>query len=72
VTCLRGAAVRAVGEVGPAAVGSTARELLEIARAHRSTLIVVGDRDSRVTDVLLGGVVHRIAHLADCPVLLVR
>ena len=72
VARLRGVGVRAVGEVGPGAAGSTARELLGIAQAHNSTLIVVGDRDSRVTDVLLGGVAHRIVHLAACPVLLVR
>ena len=69
---LRSAGLRADGEVGPGAAGSTAHELLAIARSHHSTLIVVGDRDSRVTDVLLGGVAHKIAHLADCPVLLVR
>jgi nucleotide-binding universal stress UspA family protein len=33
---------------------------------------VVGDRNSRVSDVLLGGVAHRIVHLAPCSVLLVR
>lgn len=68
---LRHAGVRAEGEVGRGA-GSTARELLEIAEARRSTLIVVGDRNSRVTDILLGGVAHRVVHLADCPVLLIR
>ena len=52
--------------------GSTARELLAIAQSFGATLIVVGDRGSRVSDVLLGGVAHRIVHLAACPVLLVR
>lgn len=69
---LRGAGVRADGEVGPGATGSTARDLLDIARGYGATLIVVGDRGSHVSDVLLGGVANRIAHLADCPVLLVR
>lgn len=68
---LRAAGVKADGRIGPGA-GSTARELLDIARSHRANLIVVGDRDSRVTDLILGGVAHRILHLADCPVLLVR
>jgi len=72
VARLRGAGINAEGEIGPGAAGSTARELLEIAQARRSTLIVVGDRGARVTDVLLGGVAHRIVNLADCPVLLVR
>ncbi len=71
VTRLRDAGIKANGQIGPGA-GSTARELLDIARANGSTLIIVGDRDSRVSDVLLGGVAHKIAHLADCPVLLVR
>ncbi len=68
---LRQAGVTTQGEVGPGD-GSTARELLDIARSHRADLIVVGDRDSRITDALLGGVSHRIVHLAECPVLLVR
>ena len=72
VTRLRSAGIEAVGKVGLGAAGSTARELLEIARAARATLIVVGDRGSRVSDLLLGSVAHRIVHLADCPVLLVR
>jgi len=35
-------------------------------------LIVVGDRDSRVTDILLEASPIKIVHLAACPVLLVR
>jgi universal stress protein A len=69
---LRRAGVQASGEVGPGAADSTARELLDIAQAFNATLIVVGDRGSRVADVLLGGVANRIVHLAGCPVLLVR
>jgi nucleotide-binding universal stress UspA family protein len=71
VDSLRGGGVRARGQVSPGA-GSTARELLEIADSFGANLIVAGDRDSRVSDVLLGGVAHRIVHLAKCPVLLVR
>ncbi|GAC1326106.1 MAG: universal stress protein [Chloroflexota bacterium] len=71
VAQLRQAGIKAKGLVRPGA-GSTARELLDIARTHGANLIVVGDRNSRVTDVLLGGVANRIVHLADCPVLLVR
>jgi nucleotide-binding universal stress UspA family protein len=71
VQTLRHAGVTAQGEVGPGA-GSTARELLDIAQTFQANLIVVGDRDSRVTDVILGGVAHRIVHLAACPVLLIR
>lgn len=72
VGTLQRAGVRADGRIGHGAEGSTARELLDMARSYRADLIVVGDRGSRVTDVLLGGVANRIAHLADCPVMLVR
>ncbi len=68
---LRGVGVNADGEVGPG-VGTTARELLGIAKAHRSTLIVTGDRRRPVSDTLLGSVAHRIVHLSNCPVLLVH
>lgn len=34
--------------------------------------IIVADRNSRVTDLLLGGVANRITHLASCSVLVVR
>jgi nucleotide-binding universal stress UspA family protein len=71
VARLQSAGVRADGQIGVGA-GSTARELLAIAQSHGATLIVVGDRGSRVSDLLLGSVAHRIVHLADCPVLLVR
>ncbi len=68
---LRGADVSAEGRVH-SGEGSTARELLEVAKDHRASLIIAGDRGSRVTDLLLGSVAHKIVHLAPCPVLLVR
>jgi len=68
---LRNAGVSVDGVVGPGA-GSTARELLDIAEGFGANVIIVGDRDSRVSDLILGGVAHRIVHLAACPVLLVR
>ena len=68
---LQAAGIVAQGQIGEGA-GSTARELLDIAQQHEANLIIVGDRQSRVTDLLLGGVANRIAHLAPCPVLVVR
>ena len=68
---LRSSGVGAAGQVGPA-TGSTARELLDIARSYGATVIVIGDRGSHVTDVLLGSVAHKVVHLAEVPVLLVR
>lgn len=72
LTRLSGLGVRVEGKVGHGA-GSTARELLDIARDYRATVILVGDRgSSSVSDFLLGSVANRIVHLAECPVLLVR
>jgi nucleotide-binding universal stress UspA family protein len=71
VAGLSEAGVTTEGRVASGA-GSAARELLGIANAWGANLIVVGDRGSHVTDLLLGSVAHRIVHLADCPVLLVR
>ena len=68
---LRGEGVQARGQVAFSG-GSTARELLAIAHSQGATLIVVGDRGSHVGDLLLGRVSHRILHLADCPVFVVR
>jgi nucleotide-binding universal stress UspA family protein len=68
---LRAEGVQAEGQVGPGAA-STARELLAIATAAGATQIVIGDRGSHVTDLLLGSVAHRVVHLAEIPVLLVR
>jgi nucleotide-binding universal stress UspA family protein len=68
---LRTAGVRADGRLG-SGEGSTARELMEIAQSFGCSAIVVGDRGSRVSDLLLGSVAHRIVHLAPCPVVLVR
>jgi nucleotide-binding universal stress UspA family protein len=68
---LRGAGVQAGGQVGPGP-GSTARQLLAIADSDSANLIVIGDRGSHVSDVLLGSVAHRVVHLAKVPVLLVR
>jgi nucleotide-binding universal stress UspA family protein len=68
---LRSAGIEAEGKVGTG-VGSTARELLDIAGEYGADLIIVGDRGSHVTDLLLGSVAHRIVHLAKSPVLLAR
>src|SRR5207245_1556830 len=63
---LRGDGVQAEGQVGPGA-GSTARDLLAIADSAGANLIVIGDRGSHVSDVLLGSVAHRVVHLAKIP-----
>ena len=68
---LQRAGIAAGGVVRPGA-GSTARDLLQIAEAFEATVIIVGDSGSRVTDLLLGGVAHKIVRDATCSVLLVR
>ena len=73
VARLREDGVEAEGRVEPgSAEGSTSRELVEIATRWDAKLIVVGDRGSRVSDVILGGTAHRIVQQAACSVLLVR
>ena len=68
---LRSAGISARGVVQPGE-GSTAKELLRIAQSFDATLIVVGDHGQPVTDLLLGGVAHKISRDATCSVLLVR
>jgi nucleotide-binding universal stress UspA family protein len=72
-------ALQRLHEMGVEAEGRTGRdgsasaaELLDLAERHGANLIVVGDRGSTVSDLLQGGVAHRIVHLAGCPVLVVR
>jgi nucleotide-binding universal stress UspA family protein len=73
VARLRGSELRAAGLVHPGSgEGSTAKELVEIASSYDAKLIVVGDRGARVSDLLLGGVAHKIVQLAPCSVILVR
>ena len=71
VSELRARGISAEAQVH-AGAGSTARELMDIADDCGATLIVVGDRGSRVTDLLLGSVANKIVHSASCSVLLVR
>jgi nucleotide-binding universal stress UspA family protein len=68
---LQRAGIAAEGVVRSGAV-STARDLLQIAKGFEATVIVLGDSGSRVTDLLLGGVAHKIVRDAACSVLLVR
>jgi nucleotide-binding universal stress UspA family protein len=52
--------------------GSTATHLLAIAKNFKANLIVVADREAKVSDLIQGGVAHRIVHQAESPVLVVR
>ena len=68
---LKAEGIEAEGRVGKTG-SATAAELLDIADSYSADLIIVGDLGSTVSDMLQGGVAHRIVHLAECPVLVVR
>lgn len=71
VDSLRARGITVEGRLHPG-MGSTAKELAEIAELFDASVVIVGDRGSRVTDIVLGSVASKILHLATCPVLLVR
>jgi nucleotide-binding universal stress UspA family protein len=68
---LKAEGIEAEGRVGKNG-SATAAELLDLADGYSADLIIVGDLGSTVSDMLQGGVAHRIVHLAECPVLVVR
>ena len=55
------------------AEGRPARQIIELAKQENVDLIVLGSRGlGDIGSVLLGGVSHKVAHLSECPCLLVR
>jgi nucleotide-binding universal stress UspA family protein len=53
--------------------GQAARLIVAAARDHQADMIVLGSRGrSDLTALLLGSVAHKVLHLADRPVLIVR
>ncbi len=63
----------ALGVLRRAAIGQTPRVILEAAKEHGAGLIVMGTRGlSDWGRLLMGSVAHKVLHLADCPVLVVR
>lgn len=54
-------------------IGDPATEIVQYARDGINDLIVMGSRGlSPIKELFLGGVSHRVANTAPCPVLLVR
>lgn len=54
-------------------MGDPATEIVEMAKSGEFDLVVMGCRGlSPFSELLLGGVSHRVANTAPCPVLLVR
>ncbi len=73
VEALTKAGVNAHGEVRDTTFGHAAREIMEDAKEHDVGVIVMGSRGrGDLTGLVLGSTAHKVIHLADRPVLVVR
>jgi nucleotide-binding universal stress UspA family protein len=73
VTVLAGAGVKAHGEVRHAIHGYAAREIIDSAGQHNAGVIVMGSKGwGDLAGLLLGSTAHKVIHLADRAVLVVR
>jgi nucleotide-binding universal stress UspA family protein len=73
VEALIQAGVDAQGEVREAVYGHAAREIVNDAREHDAGVIVMGSRGrSDLAGLVLGSTAHKVIHLSDGPVLVVR
>jgi nucleotide-binding universal stress UspA family protein len=73
VEALTKAGVTAHGEVRDTTFGHAAREIMEDAKEHDVGVIVMGTRGrSDLAGLVLGSTAHKVIHLADRPVLVVR
>ncbi len=73
VGALTQAGVTAHGEVRDTVFGHAAREIIEDAREHDASVIVMGSRGrGDLAGLVLGSTAHKVIHLADRPVLVVR
>ena len=67
------AGVKAHGVVRNTVLGYAAREIVEDAKSHDVDVIVMGSRGrGDLAGLLLGSTAHKVIHLADRPVLVVR
>jgi nucleotide-binding universal stress UspA family protein len=70
---LLGSGVKAQGEVRNTIVGQAAREIVDDAREHDVGVIVMGSRGrGDLAGLVLGSTAHKVIHLTDRPVLVVR
>src|SRR6266480_2912061 len=70
---LTGLGVEAHGEVRNTTFGHAAREIMADAKEHVVNVIVMGSRGrGDLAGVVLGSTAHKVIHLADRPVLVVR
>jgi nucleotide-binding universal stress UspA family protein len=73
VAALAEAGVTAHAEVADVVFGHAAREIVDVARQHDAGVIVMGTRGrSDLAGLVLGSTAHKVIHLADRPVLVVR
>jgi nucleotide-binding universal stress UspA family protein len=73
VKALTDAGIDAKAEVRETIFGHAAREIIEDAKLHDADLIVMGSRGrSDLAGLVLGSTAHKVIHLSDHPVLVVR
>jgi nucleotide-binding universal stress UspA family protein len=73
VEILTQAGVKAHGEVRNAIFGYAAGEIVADAKQHDADIIVLGSRGrSDLAGLILGSTAHKVIHLADRPVLVIR
>jgi nucleotide-binding universal stress UspA family protein len=73
VDALKQAGVDAEGEVRPTTFGHAAREILADAKEHDAGVIIMGSRGrGNFAGALLGSTAHKVIHLTDRPVMVIR
>ena len=73
VSTLRQAGVDAEGDIRPTTFGHAAREILADAKEHDADIIIMGSRGrSDFAGAILGSTAHKVIHLTDRPVLVIR
>ena len=73
VDLLRQAGIEAVGEVRSTTFGHAAREIVADAKEHDAGVIIMGSRGrGDFAGALLGSTAHKVIHLADRPVMVIR
>ena len=73
VSALTEAGVTAHAEVVDVPFGRAGQEIVELAKQHDVGVIVMGSRGrSELAGLVLGSTAHKVIHLADRPVLVVR
>ena len=73
VDALTQAGIDAHGEVRETVFGHAAREIVKGAQEHDASVIIMGSRGrSELTEAMLGSTAHKVIHLTDRPVMVVR